>query len=400
MYGTSKCTEPDQTEAVQNTLEEGQKAKKSRNEEPEVLRDNLTTESVNQVEFGNMGFIRYHEDAEIENEVASDKSETGDASRENNIVPNDDEEEVVQNDDRVSMVGVDCPPVVDGQDNLEKSDGSVQDENVAKKGKKKGKKKKTDRAAKKGFKDNFITIKSKLSEIHSKAGTLPDFALIVKDNIHVPKDNRSALHAGKYMVYTKGDICDKFFSPDGICFNHKEFFLCENEKDLAEDKVLPVLQAKKLCSKSGASNSKQATRTVLPELSDDTFEDDEELDSNEDSDEDESCVDPFNMRDHAKKVSWGAPDRQQSVSSAASSGGVNVFGRGAEKRISQQKKTRKVEKKKASKEASKRTATDILDSGESVPDGFHTMGESSSRGRNRGRGRGGGSTNGGRGAKE
>ena len=100
MYGTSKCTEPDQTEAVQNTLEEGQKAKKSRNEEPEVLRDNLTTESVNQVEFGNMGFIRYHEDAEIENEVALDKSETGDASRENNIVPNDDKEEVVQNNDK------------------------------------------------------------------------------------------------------------------------------------------------------------------------------------------------------------------------------------------------------------------------------------------------------------
>merc|ERR1719318_126689 len=126
LYGTSKSTEAEQTEAVQDTLEEGQNAKKSRNEESEVLEDNLTRESVNQVQFGNMGFIRYHDDTEMQSEIAPNESETRDVSRENNIVQNVEEEEA----GRVSVASL---PVVDTQDN---HDRSVEDENVANKDKK------------------------------------------------------------------------------------------------------------------------------------------------------------------------------------------------------------------------------------------------------------------------
>jgi hypothetical protein len=46
---------------------------------------------------------------------------------------------------------------------------------------------KSDRAAKNGLKDNFLTLKVKISTLHCKAGTCPDFALFVKDNVHDPK---------------------------------------------------------------------------------------------------------------------------------------------------------------------------------------------------------------------
>ena len=44
-----------------------------------------------------------------------------------------------------------------------------------------------------------------------------------------------------------------------------------------------------------------------------------------------------------------------------SSGGVNVYGRAAEKTISKEKKKKKLEKKKRSKDAAKKTSVDILE---------------------------------------
>jgi hypothetical protein len=62
----------------------------------------------------------------------------------------------------------------------------------------------------------------------------------------------------------------------------------------------------------------------------------------------------------ARRVSWAAPDRESSESDM-SSGGVNVYGRGAEKTISKEKKKKKLEKKKRSKDAAKKTSVDILE---------------------------------------
>jgi len=93
---------------------------------------------------------------------------------------------------------------------------------------------KSDRASKKGFKENFLTIKFKLSDIQSRAGTVPDFALFIKDDVHSPDATNAAAYAGKYLTYIKGDITNKFFSHSGISFNQDEFFLCKNQIDFTE----------------------------------------------------------------------------------------------------------------------------------------------------------------------
>ena len=90
------------------------------------------------------------------------------------------------------------------------------------------------KGSKKGFKENTLTVKFKLSEIHAKAGTFPDFALFIKDNVHSPDVRNATNYAGKYITFIKGNLADKFFTKKGISFDPKEFFICENEVDLTE----------------------------------------------------------------------------------------------------------------------------------------------------------------------
>ena len=58
------------------------------------------------------------------------------------------------------------------------------------------------------------------------------------------------------------------------------------------------------------------------------------------SDSNESQPDVFYMGQSARKVSWGVPLRENS-GSFSSSGGVNIFGRAAEKVVSVEKKKKK-----------------------------------------------------------
>ena len=90
---------------------------------------------------------------------------------------------------------------------------------------------KKSKVAKKKFKNNFLTIKFKLSSLQQKVGEVPDFALIVKDNVHEVTATNSAKHAGKYLAFVKGDIGKKFLSEQGISYNPEMFYLCENEID-------------------------------------------------------------------------------------------------------------------------------------------------------------------------
>ena len=63
----------------------------------------------------------------------------------------------------------------------------------------------------------------------------------------------------------------------------------------------------------------------------------------------------------AQRVSWGAPNRENSEN-YESSGGVRVYGRGAEKSMSKEKKKKRADCKKRGKASSSRTRTDVLDS--------------------------------------
>ena len=63
-----------------------------------------------------------------------------------------------------------------------------------------------------------MTVKVKLSDIQRKAGTIPDFAFFIRDNVHDPKARPACPHAGKYITYMKGNLSEKFFSKSGISF--------------------------------------------------------------------------------------------------------------------------------------------------------------------------------------
>ena len=248
---------------------------------------------------------------------------------------------------------------------------------------------KSDRAAKKGFKDNFLTIKFKLSDIQARAGTIPDFALFLKDNVHSPDAKPSAPHAGKYLAYIQGEITDKFFSKTGISFNDDDFFLCKNEVDLAEDRALPVLKAVELAGLGARNvveeNLVEVHHVEVQEESSDEVETETESDQMEQSDSD---VDAFDMAKSAKKVTWGAPERHSE--SSGSSGGVLVHGRGAQKTLSKEKKKKQSDKKKHAKEATNKTKTDILEenSSKAGPSSSRGRGTGSTRGRGRGSSRG------------
>ena len=113
--------------------------------------------------------------------------------------------------------------------------------------------------------------------------------------------------------------------------------------------------------------------------------DDECSDQLSKSDSNESEPNVFNMGQSARKVSWGAPMREHSGSSS-SSGGVNIFGRAAEKEVSAEKKKKKADKKKRSKEASAKTTVDILDASLHRSGCLGSSGTIRGRGSKRGRG--------------
>ena len=238
----------------------------------------------------------------------------------------------------------------------------------------KTRKEKNSFAAKKGFKMNFLTVKFKLSELQVKAGRAPDFALFVKNDVHDPKTVNAANHAGKYMSYVKGDIGEIFYNK-GISFDPKKFFMCENAVDLSEDKIGPLemIQTSVKNTSKNAKKHKEKAIIIQESEEDETTDDTSMQSEDEDNDKESSSSsfdsdfndDPFNMKKVAKKVSWGAPDHDGSES-PGSSGGVIVYGRGAEKSVDKSKKKRKADIKKRSKESNKRTSTDVLESFEPV----------------------------------
>ena len=239
---------------------------------------------------------------------------------------------------------------------------------------------KSDENAKKGFKSNFITIKLKLSTVHLKAGTTPDFALFVKDNVHSPDAVPPSQHAGKYLAYINGNLTKHFFSR-GISYDPDNFYICQNEVDLKEDRQLPFkyntvhIEAPEEEDNAKSDSSVSEEDSEVEEISDDD-------------------VNIFDMSAHAKRVSWGAPERENSESSQ-SSGGVLVHGRGAQKEVSTEKKTKRTSNKKRAKDSTAKTKNDILgvagsskDPGVAGPSGV-IRGKGNGRGRGRGRGRGG-----------
>ena len=257
----------------------------------------------------------------------------------------------------------------------------------------------TGNAAKKNFKSNFLTVKFKLSEMQIKAGKVPDFALFVKNDVHDHKAPNSANHAGKYVSYVKGNIANTFFTK-GICYNPDDLFICGNEVDLQEDSC-PMFKKKSSATTrndrtKNVTKIRQKTQTIIiPESSDASDTSEEEGEDESDAQKSssggsdvESELDLFDMARVATVVRCpGTPSNRESSCSSESSGGVKVYGRGAEKPPNKEKKKRKAALKKRGKESAKRTATDLLDSFELVVE--KGAGPSNRTGVGKGQGKGG-----------
>ena len=141
-------------------------------------------------------------------------------------------------------------------------------------------------AAKRGFKNNFLTVKFKLSSLQFKAGKVPDFALFVKDDVHEVTGTKSAKHAGKYIGFVKGSIGKNFFSEKGISYNPENFFMCNNEIDFQEDTITPYMHAKNNASLTVANGVVlDRTRTDAADDDGDASDVDESFDEVEEKEE-------------------------------------------------------------------------------------------------------------------
>ena len=367
------------------------------------------------VDFGSLGFINFtsRQEAEVsdEHDGVLDADELNDnPSAESQpgpsgVAPNNKEANVSNQDPTDNATAV--------PDSTGRKRATEQQKVVAKKRKtvnqarkdlvdetKKKTEAKNPRAAKKGFKDNYQTLKFKISSINTKAGSSPDFALFVFDNVHDPASKPSTPHAGKYLTYMKGNISTKFFSKQGISYNPKDFYICENEIDLSEDKVLPVQKAVEISRMNLASDhlvvspeavEAQELEALVVEaqveapvedvplvespetdivVNSIVVEDNERegitVGSNSEKDvhsDVDSDLDIFNMRKKARSVSWGAPDYDSDTSSD-SDNGVYSYGRAAGKTLSEEKKKKNSEKKKRAKDANNKATTDILENNE------------------------------------
>ena len=199
--------------------------------------DTLSDVEDDHVDFGNISFmVLWFYDRSNE---SSNMNKT--TSRQSNILRSLDDDRSDRQSLNAQEVTPLNPPLNERIDKKRKSTNSVRRE-IAKSFKPKTK---SDRAAKKQFKDNFLTLKNKIDSVQQKAGSEPNFALIMFDNVHRPDVRGAAAHAGRYLVYTKGDISSRFFSEAGIKFDPDEFFVCENGIDFKEDRKLPIEKALK-----------------------------------------------------------------------------------------------------------------------------------------------------------
>lgn len=218
---------------------------------------------------------------------------------------------------------------------------------------------KTETAARKAFLNVFRTLKKKLDNLHSKNGQVPDFALIVKNSVQPSNVKNAARSAGKYLTFTKGSLSDRIFSQDGIKFHPDEYFVCKNADTMMEERNLPF--QKSMQNSDDVPNNKKKKEIKEATVIDDEEESSESSISDEKSESSQidEEFDLFNAAKTARKVSWGAPERDSVTSD--SSGGARQYGRGAEKAKDKRHAKKKEMKKKHLKAASEKGKDDILD---------------------------------------
>ena len=204
----------------------------------------------------------------------------------------------------------------------------------------------------------------------------------VKDNLHDPSAPHPAAHAGNFMTFTSGSMCDRFFS-GGILYNPNE-----KEVDMKEDRQLAANQAlqSKAAKPLSARNINKSKKRVEVEEAKQSSSSESSSDKSSSSEVSDSDVNPeevYDMLEPARRVSFKPPARSNEESDI-SSFGDHKYGRGAERHVTAGKKKKRTERKKRAKLTVADIKTDILDNHHVQLAGNRVEHKGATRGRARG----------------
>ena len=85
------------------------------------------------------------------------------------------------------------------------------------------------------FRDRYLTVKKRVDVLQPDHGLEQDFFYVVKNNMQDPDVKGAASTAGKWMVYAKGELLDKFMN-EGIKYNKKTMVMMANAADFKQYK--------------------------------------------------------------------------------------------------------------------------------------------------------------------
>ena len=83
------------------------------------------------------------------------------------------------------------------------------------------------------WRNQFLTLKKKVSGMQIEAGAEPNFLIIMMNNVQDPNASNPSKSAGKYLTYGEGTIKEKFIS-EGLQLD-ETYFLLANNKNFAID---------------------------------------------------------------------------------------------------------------------------------------------------------------------
>ena len=79
------------------------------------------------------------------------------------------------------------------------------------------------------WRNQFLTLKKKVSRMQIEAGAEPNFLIIMMNNVQDPNASNPSKSAGKYLTYGEGTIKEKFIS-EGLQLDESYFLLANNKK--------------------------------------------------------------------------------------------------------------------------------------------------------------------------
>ena len=86
------------------------------------------------------------------------------------------------------------------------------------------------------MKTKFLTGKKKFASIQPECGVEQDFLVIMRNNLQNKDTTNASPTAGKYMIFTRGDIRDQLLG-DGIKFDPSSMYMLANDYNYEEEKI-------------------------------------------------------------------------------------------------------------------------------------------------------------------